>query len=88
MPIQIIATDGNLIPSPVTVSRLDTMSSGERFDVIIDFSKFRIGDKLRLVNLLEFEDGRGPKDILSVADSLNGKTLDPAIGSVLEFRIV
>jgi FtsP/CotA-like multicopper oxidase with cupredoxin domain len=88
VPIQIIATDGNLIPSPVTVSRLDTMSSGERFDVIIDFSKFRIGDKLRLVNLLEFEDGRGPKDILSVADSLNGKTLDPAIGSVLEFRIV
>jgi FtsP/CotA-like multicopper oxidase with cupredoxin domain len=88
VPMQIIATDGNLLPVPVSVNRIDTMSSGERFDVVIDFSRFRTGDRLRLVNLMEFEDGRGPKDVLKLADALQQKSLDPAVGATLEFRVV
>jgi FtsP/CotA-like multicopper oxidase with cupredoxin domain len=87
VPIRIIATDGNLLPVPVSVTQLDTMSSGERFDVIIDFTPFRPGDKLRLVNLLEFQDGRGPKGTLSIADSLRQKSADPVIGPIMEFRV-
>ncbi len=87
VPVQVIATDGNLIPRPVTVNQMDTMASGERFDVIIDFKPFKVGDRLYLVNLMEFEDGRGPKDKLSISDAINGKTLDPGVGRVLEFRI-
>jgi FtsP/CotA-like multicopper oxidase with cupredoxin domain len=87
VPVQVIANDGNLLPAPVTMSRLDSMASGERFDIIIDFSLFRPGDKLRFVNLLEFEDGRGPKDTLSLGDALKQKSFDPAIGYVMEFRV-
>lgn len=88
VPVQVIATDGNMLPSPVTVSRLDTMASGERFDVIVDFSPFAIGDRLYLVNLMEFQNGRGPKGVLSIPDALAHKSADPAIGPVMEFRIV
>lgn len=87
VPIQVIANDGNLLPAPVTLSRLDSMGSGERCDIIVDFSPFRPGDKLRLVNLLEFEDGRGPKGVLSVDDALRQKSFDPAIGVFMEFRV-
>ncbi len=87
VPMTIIANDGNLIPTPVTVNQLDTLSTGERLDVIIDFSGFRQGDRLYLVNLLEFENGRGPKDKLSLKDALQGKTYDPAVGRILEFRV-
>ncbi len=87
VPMQIIATDGNLITNPVTVSQLDQLSTGERLDVVIDFSQFLIGEKLYLVNLLEFEDGRGPKEKLSLRDALQGKTNDPGVGRVMEFRI-
>ena len=88
VPIKVIATDGNLLPSPVTVNQLDTMSSGERFDVVVDFSQFKIGERLRIVNLMEFESGRGPKGVLTAADAIKGKTADPVVGAVLEFRIV
>ncbi len=88
VPMTVIANDGNLLPVPVKVNALDTMSSGERFDVVVDFSGFRVGDKLRVVNLMEFENGRGPKGVLSVARALQEKSLDPAIGAVMEFRIV
>jgi len=88
VPVQVIGTDGNLLPTPVKVSQLDTMATGERFDVIVDFSPFKVGDKLRLVNLMEFQNGRGPKGVMTVADALAGKSADPAIGPVMEFRVV
>jgi FtsP/CotA-like multicopper oxidase with cupredoxin domain len=88
VPIKVIATDGNLLPSPVTVNVLDTMASGERFDVVVDFSLFKVGDKLRIVNLMEFENGRGPKGIMTLAKAMKGESLDPAIGSIMEFRVV
>jgi len=87
VPVRVIATDGNLLPTPVSMTQLDIMASGERFDVIIDFTPFRPGDKLRLVNLLEFENGRGPKGIMTVADALRAKSLDPVIGAIMEFRV-
>ena len=83
-----IASDGNLFPHPVTLTQLDEQGIAERYDVVIDFSRYRVNDKVWLVNLCEHEDGRGPKQDVSLAEALSGKSEDPCVGKFLEFRIV
>jgi FtsP/CotA-like multicopper oxidase with cupredoxin domain len=94
-PIVQIANDGNLLPNPVTLLELDEQGIAERYDIIIDFSKYAIGDKLHLVNLAEHWDpenvelnGRKPIEDLSMAAALSGTSLDPCVGRFLEFRVV
>jgi FtsP/CotA-like multicopper oxidase with cupredoxin domain len=48
-PMTIIATDGGLMPSPQNVDSFRT-SSGERYDVIIDFADYEIGERVILQN--------------------------------------
>lgn len=48
-PFIIIATDGNLLPSPLPMNML-TVNVAERFDFILDFSKAQLGDKIYLQN--------------------------------------
>ncbi|HXI30659.1 MAG TPA: multicopper oxidase domain-containing protein, partial [Vicinamibacterales bacterium] len=82
-----IGNDGNLLPHPVPLAALDEQGIGERFDVVIDFSRYRVGDKVWLVNLCEHDDGKGPKQNLSIAEALSGRSDDPCVGRYLEFRI-
>ena len=87
--MKFIANDGNFVVSPITLKTLDHQGSAERYDIVVDFSPFAIGSKLKLVNLLEMrEDGRGPKDTLSLGEALQGDDDDPVIGPMLEFRVV
>jgi FtsP/CotA-like multicopper oxidase with cupredoxin domain len=58
-----IANDGNLLPAPLTTSKV-RISPAERADIVIDFSKYPMGTKLYLVNRLIQVDGRGPEDAL------------------------
>lgn len=88
VPVKVIATDGNFTVKPVTVNRMDTIGPGERLDIIVDFTPFKPGDKLRLVNSLQFEDGRGPDKLLSISDTLNHNTFDPGVGDVMQFTLV
>src|SRR5262249_33767182 len=44
-----IANDGNLLPSPVTLTQLDEQGIAERYDIVIDFSRYSIGQKLYMV---------------------------------------
>ncbi|BAN48854.1 multicopper oxidase family protein [Metapseudomonas resinovorans] len=83
-----IANDGNLLPAPVVLTTLDEMGIAERYDIIIDFARYKIGDKVWMVNLAEHENGRRPKEDISLRDALNGKSDDPCVGRFLEFRIV
>jgi FtsP/CotA-like multicopper oxidase with cupredoxin domain len=83
-----IANDGNLLPNPVPLTRLDLMATGERYDIVIDFSRYNVGDTIWMVNVAEHEDGRGPKRTVSLADALAGSSSDPGVGTFLEFRIV
>ncbi|MFZ6050183.1 multicopper oxidase family protein [Pseudomonas sp. CR3202] len=87
-PMTIIANDGNLLPAPVPVTTLDEMGIAERFDIIVDFSRYQIGDKVWLVNLAEHENGRRPKEDLALRDALAGTSSDPCVGRFLEFRVV
>ena len=83
-----IANDGNLLPNPVVLTALDEQGIAERYDVVIDFSGYQMGEKLYLVNLTEHEDGAGPERDLTVADAFAGTSSDPCVGRFLEFRVV
>jgi FtsP/CotA-like multicopper oxidase with cupredoxin domain len=61
-----IATDGGLLPFPVTRDMIEVWP-GKRREIIVDFSKYidgsrpDIGDEIYLVNTMEMEDGRKPE---------------------------
>jgi FtsP/CotA-like multicopper oxidase with cupredoxin domain len=88
LPMIQIANDGNLLPSPVVVTQLDELGIAERYDIVIDFSRYSIGSRVSMVNLAEHNDGRKPDDFLSLADALAGRSSDPGVGKFLEFRVV
>ena len=86
-PFQWIANDGNLLERPLAVRALDEQAIAERYDIVVDFARYRVGDKVWLTNLEEHSDGLKPAKIWSLRDALAGKANDPCVGKVLEFRI-
>ena len=87
VPFQFIANDGNLVVNPITLSELDEQGTAERYDIVVDFSKFRIGSKIRMINLMRQTDGRKPDRALTIAEAMKGVAVDPAVGPLLEFRV-
>jgi hypothetical protein len=83
-----IGNDGNLLPVPVTQTVSDEQGIAERYDWVIDFSRYAIGTRVQLVNVVEHQDGKKPNKILTVADALAGRSNDPCVGAMLEFRVV
>lgn len=63
-----IANDGNFFERPLDTRGI-WLGVAERADIIIDFSKYRQGDVIYLVNRAEQKDGRGP----------TGKLLNPGM---------
>jgi len=49
-PLTVVATDGGLVPVPQPVSSFRT-GSAERYEVLIDFSKYAVGTQIDLLNL-------------------------------------
>ena len=89
VPFQFIANDGNFVVNPITLTTLDHQGTAERYDIVVDFSRFRVGDKVRLVNQLQMRpDGRGPQRDLTLAQSLAGDPSDPCIGPIMQFNVV
>ncbi len=87
-PMYWIGNDGNLLPRALKVTELDEQGIAERYDIVIDFSKYTVGTKLYFVNLCEHQDGKLPATDLSMAQALSGASADPCVGKFLEFRIV
>ncbi len=83
-----IANDGNLLPAPVTVTQLDQLGVAERYDIVIDFSRYRSGTTLYLVNLQEQTNGKLPGAILTVASAMQGVSVDPVVGPCLQFQVM
>lgn len=88
LPFQFIANDGNLVLSPIPLTVLDQQGTAERYDIVVDFAKFSPGQTLHLVNLLQQTDGRKPDKTFSMADALAGKSVDPLVGAILQFKVV
>ena len=93
VPFHMVANDGNImehaVPFPNAESPdLPPQAIGERYDIVVDFARFKEGDKLYFVNLLEHKDGKGPNKSISLADVVGGRYRgDPAVGKFLEFRV-
>src|SRR6185369_1101184 len=109
VPFHMIANDGNLMEHTVAFdSRMDenhnailpVQGIAERYDIIVDFSKYGVkpGDKLYFVNTLEHTRGRRPGAQIPLAAILseqykpvvqNGLWVggDPAVGKFLELRV-
>jgi len=83
-----IANDGNLLPMTVPLNQLDQLGIAERYDIVIDFSRFGLGSTVDLVNLQEQTNGQGPGAILTIAQALAGGSSDPCVGPFLRFQIV
>jgi FtsP/CotA-like multicopper oxidase with cupredoxin domain len=88
VPFLQIANDGNLFPNPIPLTSLDQQGTAERYDIIVDFSSFRIGDKVTLVNTLHQTDGRMPDKQLPLKQALAGTSDDPASSGVMQFVVV
>lgn len=58
-PFIVVANDGNLLPAPVLVKNFK-QAVAERFDIIVDFSQYKPGTEIILVNRAEQTNGRGP----------------------------
>ena len=108
VPFHMIANDGNIMehtvpfPNPQSPEALPELAIGERYDIIIDFAGMAKGTKLYLVNIMEHENGRGPKGVISLANALgapvdgkkptaiyvaDGIKGDPGVGKFLEFKV-
>jgi len=83
-----IANDGNLLPHPVPLTELDEIGIAERYDIVIDFSRYPVGSKVWFVNLAKQTNGKKPDEDLSLQEALAGDNNDPVVGKFLEFRIV
>jgi len=83
-----IANDGNLFPHPVVLTQLDEQGIAERYDIVIDFSRYNVGQKVWMVNLSEHHNGKKVHKDLTLSEALSGDSDDPCVGKFLEFRIV
>ncbi len=82
-----IANDGNLLPRTVNLAQTDQLGIAERYDIVIDFSRYRAGQTVDLVNLQQMQDGKLPGSVLTVSQALAG-TCDPCVGAFLRFKIL
>jgi FtsP/CotA-like multicopper oxidase with cupredoxin domain len=83
-----ISNDGNLLPNTVPLTQLDQLGIAERYEIVIDFSRYSIGQTVSLVNLQEQTNGQLPGTIVSVATAMAGDSNDPCVGPFLQFQIV
>jgi len=88
IPFKFIANDGNLVVNPLTLTQLDQQGIAERYDVIIDFSAFKVGDVAYMVDILQQTSGNKPDGAVSLANAIAGNPNDPVLGQMLQFRIV
>jgi FtsP/CotA-like multicopper oxidase with cupredoxin domain len=83
-----IANDGNLLPQTVPLTQTDQLGIAERYDIVIDFSRYSAGQTVDLVNLQQHLNGEIPGPILTLSQALSGQTCDPCVGSCLRFKIM
>ena len=88
VPFYFVANDGNFVVKPIALKELDEQGVAERYDIVVDFSQFSNGESVYLVNLLQQTSGRKPDGAVSMSNALSGSNKDPAVGPILEFRIV
>ncbi len=87
VPFKFIANDGNFVVNPINLNVLDEQGTGERYDIVVDFSGYATGQRIQLVNLLKHKTGKKPDKRLSIGEALKGDKEDPAVGPIMEFVV-
>lgn len=88
-----IASDGGLLNAPVELTRLQ-LSPGERAEILVDFSKFSVGDIVYLMSYAsEFPNGiyGATYPGMSTTQTLNGYNPNPINGTdfnLMQFKVV
>jgi hypothetical protein len=80
VPSHLVCNDGNIMEHSVALDGtlgtqrgvLPEQGVAERYDIVIDFGRFRPGDRLYFVNVLEHQDGKGPSGQIPLGDILSG----------------
>jgi len=83
-----IGNDGNLLPRTVNLAQTDQLGIAERYDIVIDFSRYKAGQTVDLVNLQQMSSGQLPGPVLSVSQATSGTSCDPCVGSFLRFAVI
>ena len=101
VPFHLIGNDGNILEHAVAFPNVESPEGlpeqgiAERYDIVMDFSKFKDGDKIYAVNLLEHQDGKTPNQAIALNTVLSGAysaggcpaTCDPVVGKFMEIRV-
>jgi FtsP/CotA-like multicopper oxidase with cupredoxin domain len=58
----VIGSDGGLLPQPAEVTSLRIVPA-ERYEIVVDFSRYPVGSRVYLLNCLQQTDGRKPDDV-------------------------
>ncbi len=68
---------------------LPTQAIAERYDIVVDFSRYQPGDRLYMVNLLEHKNGKRPHQAIPLEEILSGEydDCDSAVGKIMELRV-
>ncbi|MDH3641444.1 MAG: multicopper oxidase domain-containing protein, partial [Gammaproteobacteria bacterium] len=74
VPFYMIGNDGNIMEHTVYFENgeLPTIGIAERYDIIVDFSKFEPGERLYLVNMLQHKNGQVTDRPIPLADIVSG----------------
>jgi len=74
VPFYMIANDGNIMEHSVYFENgeLPTQGIAERYDIIVDFSQFKQGDRLYMVNMMQQKDGESADAAVPLADIVSG----------------
>ena len=74
VPFYMIANDGNIMEHTVYFENgeLPTQGIAERYDIIVDFSNFEVGDSLYMVNMMQQKDGESADKAVPLADIISG----------------
>lgn len=85
-----IGNDQSLLPKPLRNRKSVIVSVAERADIVVDFSKFKVGTKIYLENrLIMIEDGRGPDFDFdeNTGKFIKFKTVDTGGDRILMFEV-
>jgi FtsP/CotA-like multicopper oxidase with cupredoxin domain len=74
VPFHMIANDGNIMEHTVLFKNgeLPTQGIAERYDIIVDFSNFKQGDKIYMVNMLQHKNGQAADAPIPLSDIVSG----------------
>jgi FtsP/CotA-like multicopper oxidase with cupredoxin domain len=78
--LTMISTDGNLLNHPVLADSF-TIGAAERHEFIVDFSRFRRGERINLMNIADQTSGKGRTGVFAPMTSVLAQ-------KVLQFRVV